>query len=160
MLNSLADVIRSFWIVSLLNDDLVKTWENTGAPGVKPKYLIQESFLQKGRDSVQWRSDAHCGYHVVCLMERKEQGRWRGGECCQSVSSVAQLCLTLCDQHARLPCPSLSPRVCSNSYPLSQWCHPTISFSVPFSSCSQSFPASGPFPMSWLSASGGQVLEL
>ena len=51
-------------------------------------------------------------------------------------------------QHTRLPCPSLSPRVCSNSCPLSQWCHPTSSSSVtPFSSCLQSFPASGSFPM-------------
>ena len=49
-------------------------------------------------------------------------------------------------QHTRLPCPSLSPWVCSNSCPLSQWCHPNISFSVvPFSSCPQSFPASGFF---------------
>ena len=49
--------------------------------------------------------------------------------------------------HARLPCPSLSPRVCSNSCPLSRWCHPAISFSVaPFSSCLQSFLASGSFP--------------
>ena len=47
------------------------------------------------------------------------------------------------------PCPKLSPRVCSNSCPLSRWCHPTISSSVaPFSSCPQSFPASGSFPMS------------
>ena len=62
-------------------------------------------------------------------------------------------------QHARLPCPSLSPRVCSNSCPLNQWCHPTISFSViSFSSCLQSFPASGSFPMSWLFASGGQSI--
>ena len=59
--------------------------------------------------------------------------------------------------HARIPCPSLSPRVCSNSYPLSQWCHPTISSSVvPFSSCLQSFPASGCFPMSQFFTSGGQ----
>ena len=50
-------------------------------------------------------------------------------------------------QHARLPGPSPSPRVCSNSCPLSQWCHPTISYSVaPFSSCPQSIPASGSFP--------------
>ena len=49
----------------------------------------------------------------------------------------------------RLPCPSLSPRVCLNSCALSQWCHPTISSSVtPFSSCLQSFPASGSFQMS------------
>ena len=60
-------------------------------------------------------------------------------------------------QHAGLPWPSLSPRVCSNSCLLNQWCHPTISSSVvPFSSCPQSFPASGSFQMSRLFASGGQ----
>ena len=49
-------------------------------------------------------------------------------------------------QHARLPCPSPTRRACSNSCPMSQWCHPTISSSaVPFSSCLQSFPASGSF---------------
>ena len=64
-------------------------------------------------------------------------------------------------QHARLPCPSLSPGACSNSCPLSQWCHPTISSSVIlFSSCLQSFPASGSsFPMSWLFSSGGQSIR-
>ena len=62
-------------------------------------------------------------------------------------------------QHARLPCPSPPPRTCSNSHPLSQWCHLTISSSgVPFSSCLQSFPASGSFPMSWTFASGGQSI--
>ena len=60
-------------------------------------------------------------------------------------------------QHTRLPCPSLSPRVCSDSRPLSWWCHPTTSSSVvPFSSCLQSFPASGSFPVSQFLASGGQ----
>ena len=60
-------------------------------------------------------------------------------------------------QHTRLPCSSLSVRVCSNSRPLSQWCRPTISSSViPFSSCPQSFPGSGSFPMSQFFASGGQ----
>ena len=60
-------------------------------------------------------------------------------------------------QHTRLPCPSLSPKVCSNSCPLNQWCHLTISSSVvPFSSCLQSFPASGSFPMSQFFTSGGQ----
>ena len=53
----------------------------------------------------------------------------------------------------------LSPRACSNSCPLSQWCHPTISSSViPLSSCLQSFPASGAFPMSQFFASGGQSI--
>ena len=56
-------------------------------------------------------------------------------------------------QHTRLPCPSLSPRICLNSCPSSWWCHPAISsFIVPFSSCLQSFPASGSFPMSQLLA--------
>ena len=60
-------------------------------------------------------------------------------------------------QHARPPCPSPTPGVYSNPCPLSQWCHPTISSSViPFSSCLQSFPASGSFQMSQLFASGGQ----
>ena len=62
-------------------------------------------------------------------------------------------------QHARLPCPSLSQGICSNSYPLSQWCHPAISSSViSVSSCPQSFPASGSFPMSQLFSFSGQSI--
>ena len=62
-------------------------------------------------------------------------------------------------QHARPPCPSPTPGVYSNSCPLSQWCHPTISsFVVPFSSRLQSFPASGSFPVSQLFTSGGQSI--
>ena len=62
-------------------------------------------------------------------------------------------------QLTRLPCLSLSPRVCSDSCPLSRWCHSTISSSVvPFSSCLTSFPASGSFPVSWLFPSGGQSI--
>ena len=61
--------------------------------------------------------------------------------------------------HARLPCPSPTPRNCSDSRPSSQWCHPTILSSViPFSSCLQSFPASGSFSMSQFFASGGQTI--
>ena len=60
-------------------------------------------------------------------------------------------------QHTRPPCPSPTPGVYSNSCPLSQWCHPTISSSViRFSSCPQFLPASGSFPMSQLFAWGGQ----
>ena len=60
-------------------------------------------------------------------------------------------------RHARLPCPSLSPRVCWNSCPLIWWCHPTISSSVAlFSFCLQSFPELRSFPMSQLFASGSQ----
>ena len=62
--------------------------------------------------------------------------------------------------HTRLLCPSPSPRAYSNSCPLSQWCHPTISSSVvPFLSCLQSFPASGSFLMSQLFISGGQSIR-
>ena len=86
---------------------------------------------------------------------------WEGKEgTCVQFSSVAQSCLTLRPhepQHARPPCPSPTPRVYPNSCPLTQWCHPTISSSIiPFSSCLQSFPASGSFQMSQLFASGGQ----
>ena len=60
-------------------------------------------------------------------------------------------------RHAKLPCPSPTPRTCSDSCPLSWWCHSTISSSViPFFSWLQSFPASGSFPMSQFFASGGQ----
>ena len=77
-------------------------------------------------------------------------------------SSVAQLCLTLWHhalQYARPPCPTPTPGVRSNSCPSSWWCHPTFSSSVvPFSSCLQSFPASGSFPMSQFFASSGQSI--
>ena len=62
-------------------------------------------------------------------------------------------------QHARPPCPSPTPGVCSNSRPSSRWCHPAISSSVvPFSSCPQSLPASVSFPLSQLFAWGGQSI--
>ena len=79
-------------------------------------------------------------------------------------SSIAQSCPTLCDtpnepQQARPPCPSPAAGVYPNPCPLSWWCHLTISSSVvPFSSCSQSSPASGSFQMSQLFASGGQSI--
>ena len=80
------------------------------------------------------------------------------------ISSVQFSCPVVSDslkphdsQHTRPPCPSSTPRVHSNSCPSSQWCHPAISSSVvPFSSCPQSLPAPGSFPMSQLFAWGGQ----
>ena len=89
--------------------------------------------------------------------------KWFGCCCC---SAAQQLLLFVSDclwphglQHARLPCPSLSLRVCSDPCPLSQWCHPTISPSVaPFFTFPQSFSASGSFPMIWLFASGSQSI--
>ena len=91
---------------------------------------------------------------IHCLPGTPNQ--WAQGCCCL----VAKPHLTLWPhglQHTRFPCLSLSPRVCSNSCPSSWWCHPTTSSSVAsFSSCPQSFPASGSFPMSQLFTSGGQ----
>ena len=84
----------------------------------------------------------------------------------QESSSVQFSCSVVSDslwphepQHARPPCLSPTPRAYSNSCPLSRWCHPAISSSVvPFSSCPQSIPASGSFPMSQLFAWGGQSI--
>ena len=84
-------------------------------------------------------------------------------------NSVAQSHLTLCNpmdcntpglpvHHARLPCPSPTPGACSDSYPLSQWCHSIISSSVIPFSCLQSFPASGSFPISQFFTSCGQSI--
>ena len=64
-------------------------------------------------------------------------------------------------QNSRPPCPSPTPKACSNSCPLCWWCHPTISSSVfPFSSCLQYFPESGSFPMSQFLESGGQSIRV
>ena len=79
----------------------------------------------------------------------------------QSVSSIAQTYPTPCNPMdcSRPPCPSATRGACSNSCPSSWWCHSTISSSVdPFSSCLQSLPASGSFPMSQLFTSGGQSI--
>ena len=79
--------------------------------------------------------------------------------CCSVAQSFPTLWLHWL-QHARLPCPSPSPRAFSDSCPLSQWCHPTTWSSViPFSSCLLSFPTSGSFPMSCLFESHGQNIE-
>ena len=74
--------------------------------------------------------------------------------------SVVSVSLRPCGlQHSRLPCPSPTPGAYSNSCPSCQWCHPTISYSViPFSSCLQSFPASGSFPVSQFFTSSGQSI--
>ena len=98
--------------------------------------------------------------YVLSLLIRLKTGKV---SCCSvQFSSVAQLCPTLQPhglQHARPLCPSPTPRVYSNSCPLSWWCHPTISCSVvPFSYCPQSFPASGAFQMSQFFTSGGQSI--
>ena len=104
--------------------------------------LFSRSFTsqKKGRNS---KKRHHYPYYVV-----------------QSFIHITFTCLQLHGlQYARIPCPSPSPRACSNSCLSSQWRHPTILSSVvPFSSCPQSFPASGSFPVSRLFTSGGQSI--
>ena len=95
-----------------------------------------------------------------CILQDARHISWPIRDICCCL--VAQLCLTLQPhglQHTRLPCPSPSPGICSDSCPLSRWCHPTISsFVIPFSFCPRSFPASGSFPMGQLFTSGGQSI--
>ena len=88
-----------------------------------------------------------------------EQQRDSANNIVVQLLSCVQLFVTHGPQHVRLPCPSLSPGVCSNSYPLRQWWYLTISSSAaPFSFCLQSFPASDSFPVSLLFTSGGQSI--
>ena len=94
-------------------------------------------------------------FRMIILVRIKTNGMGTGVQFSSSV--VSDYLRTHELQHTRPPCPSPTPGVYSNSCPLSQWCHPTISSSVvPFSSCLQSFPASGSFQMNQLFASGGQ----
>ena len=104
-------------------------WDLVPWPGIKP-----------GRHAFEAQSSSHCSVQF-------------------SHSVVSDSLQPHELRHARPPCPSPTPRVYPNSCLLSRWCLPTISSSVvPFSSCPQSFPASGSFQMSQLSASGGQTI--
>ena len=125
---------------------------------VKARRPLESSF-QPGLNFEQNCLKNWGDYWVIQNLRRS----WESEEvfCCHS---VVKLCLTLCDpidwlQHTRLQCPSRSPGVCSNSYPLSQWCLPTTSSSViPFSFHLQSFLGSESFPMSQLFTSSGQSI--
>ena len=117
-----------------------------------------------------WLVFCDCSFHSVC--PRMDEGKrlveaswWQWvklglalvDRAMLSSRSVVSDSATRGLQHARPPCPSPTPRACSNSCALSWWCHPTISSSVvPFSSHLQSFPESGSFPVSQFFASGGQ----
>ena len=113
--------------------------------------MEEKSFHQKWRSSL----DAYLTSYRKGLLKGLSHRLWKS-----QFSSDIQSCPTLPPhglQHTRLPCPSANFRACSNSCPSSWWCHPIISSSaVPFSSCLQSFPASGSFPMSKFFPSGGQ----
>ena len=115
-------------------------WRTTRSPA---QYIKQTPYLRLRRNiSESPRQSENCDQN------------WRVGSV-QSLS-LSESSQPHGPQHARLPCPSPSPRVCSNLCLSSWWCRPTISSSIiPFSSCLQSFPASGSFPMSQFFASGG-----
>ena len=117
--------------------------------GVGFHFLLQGIFLTQGSNP-----------HLLCLLY------WPGGFLTSSATFISvQFSRSVTSdslwpyglQHARPPCPSTTPGIYSNSCPLSRWCHPTSSSSViPFSSCPQSFPASGSFPMNQFFISGSQ----
>ena len=125
---------------------------------------ILESVAMSSSKGSSWPRDRTYISHGSCIAGRFFTAESPGNSypplsiCCCSSSSVMSDSLSPHGlQKARLPCLSLTPRVCANSCPSSWWCSPTISSSViPFSSCLQSFPASRSFPMSWVFASGGQ----
>ena len=97
-------------------------------------------------------------WEVIGVILSHEGGSLHNAILVQSLGHV-QLFATSWLQHARLVCPSLSPRVCSNSCPACRWCYLTISSSTaPFSFCLPSSPASGSFPISQLFALGGQSI--
>ena len=118
------------------------------SPGEGKGYPLQYSGLENSMD---------------CMVHGSQKSQTQLNDfhfpfCC----SVTQSCLTLRPhglQNHRLPCPSPTPGACSDSCPLSQWCHPaTSSCVISFSSHLQSFPASGSFPMSQFFVSGGQIV--
>ena len=149
------------WVWSLDQEDLLEeemtthssilAWRNPWT--VDPSELVY--IIAKNRTWLKWLGMHTC--ITICVYKYINSVQF---------NSVSQSCLTFLQphglQHARLCCPSPTPGACSNSCPLSQWCHSTISSSViPFSSCLWSFPASGSFPVARLSSHQvAKVLEL
>ena len=126
----------------LMPDDQRGSWWNNNRNKVHNKWNVLESFRSHSPTSVHGK----IVFHEIDLLLFS-----------RSVMSDSLRPHGL--QHARPPCPSPSPGVCSHSHPLSRWCHPTISLSViSFSSCSQSFPASGSFLGSQFVTSGAQSI--
>ena len=152
--------------------------------GLQPWKLICKSPHGKGRRTLSWRDLGGIPWRESLVLHWLSpcQERSFSSNCWVLLSSQgkkvglptlcnSRFCLLLFSysvlsnsfplhglQHARLPCPPLSPGVCSNSCPLSWWCHPTISSSFTHFSCLQSFSAPGSFPVSQLFTSGGQSI--
>ena len=138
------------WVTSL---SLSCTGEGNGNP-------IQCSCLEKPRDGGAWWAAVYGVSQSRTRLKWCQQQQQQFSSVEFSHSVVSDSLRPLESQHARPPCPSPTPGVHSNSCPSSRWCHPAISSSVvPFSSCPQSLPASGSFPVSQLFTWGGQILE-
>ena len=175
------------YTASLVIQLVKKSACNAGDPGLIPGsgrfpgegngYPLQYSCMENPMDRGAWQVTVHglgvghehtcLPYHTYILFSKVSSNLllfWKLGHLF-SFSSVQFICSAVPTlqphglQHARPPCPSPTPGACSNSWPLNQWCHWTVSSSVvPFSSCPQSFPASGSFQMSQFFASGGQSI--
>ena len=110
--------------------------------------------------SCVWNHDMNSTYQSYYFCNPPPPFAQKSNCCCSVAKSCPNSLWSHGLQHVRLSCPSPFPGACSNSCPLSQWCHPAISFSVAcFSSCSQFFPASGSFSMRQLFHQVAQVLE-
>ena len=139
-------LLRVPWTARRSNQSILKE--------ISPECSLQGLMLKLTQLSVWTTSDCR----VKSLLDPLNHKTWETQLCCVLSHSVVSDSLRPHGlQHARPPCSSSTSRVYSDSCPLSQWCHPTISSSVvPVSSCLQSSPVSGPFPMSQLFTSGGQ----
>ena len=127
-----------------------KKWSGEKSKKEAKEEEKNERFGEKNNRAIQFKEILR-----VCI-----QGSSVQFSSVQSLSRV-WLFVTPWQQHARPPCPSPTPGVYSNPFPSSRWCHPTISSSVvPFSSCPQSFPASGSSQVSQLFTSGGQSIRV
>ena len=137
------------------------SWPSSSVCGISQARILEWAAISSSKGS-SWPKDWTClSYNVGKFFTTKPPGKPKLYYTFSSVqfsqSVVSDSLRPHESQHSRPPCPSPSPGVHSDSHPLSQWCHPTISSSViPFSSCPQSLPASDSFPMSQLFTWGGQ----
>ena len=121
--------------------------------------IWKQQKVNKNEAQVGLLTEYHHGKTVKRTEKKACEGRRRQKLIKTVVQSLCCVWLWTCGlQHTGLPCPSLSSGICSDSCPLSRWCHTIISSSVAHFPCPQSFPASGSFPVSWFFTSGGQRL--
>ena len=143
------NILKIIWLKRISKGRIITVWKCSWQ-------LYKTSFLFTGNF---WGSGLSFYYRLKAAMwpNNSEELMWR--DVVQEPGCV-RLFVTSWTVARQIPCSPLSPRACSNSHPLSQWYHPTISlFATSFSSCLQFFPASGSFPVSQLFASGGQSIS-